>query len=36
VTSAFFDRYLKGARGALARMVRSGDVPGIAHVSVFR
>jgi fermentation-respiration switch protein FrsA (DUF1100 family) len=36
VTIAFFDRYLKGSRGALARMIRLGDVPGVAHVSAFR
>lgn len=36
VTIAFFDRYLKGFRGARARITRAGDVPGISHVSVFR
>jgi hypothetical protein len=36
VTIAFFDLYLKEARGALARMIRLGDVAGVAHVSVFR
>jgi fermentation-respiration switch protein FrsA (DUF1100 family) len=36
VTIAFFDRYLMQSRGALALMIRVGDVPGVAHVSVFR
>jgi fermentation-respiration switch protein FrsA (DUF1100 family) len=36
VTTAFFDRYLKGTRGALERMTRVADVPGLSHVSVFR
>ena len=32
VTVAFLDRYLKGGRRALARMVAAGNVPGIAHL----
>jgi hypothetical protein len=30
VTIAFLDRYLKGKRGALARMEAAGNVPGLA------
>jgi fermentation-respiration switch protein FrsA (DUF1100 family) len=36
VTIAFFDRYLKGDRAALGRMVRAGDVPGVSHLAVVR
>jgi fermentation-respiration switch protein FrsA (DUF1100 family) len=32
VTVAFLDRYLKGGRRALARMVAAGNVPGVAHL----
>jgi dienelactone hydrolase len=32
VTVAFLDRYLKGGRRAVARMIASGDVPGVAHL----
>jgi dienelactone hydrolase len=32
VTIAFFDRYLKGARGALAAMARAGNQPGVASL----
>jgi dienelactone hydrolase len=35
VTIAFFDHYLKGLRGALGRITRVGDLPGISHLSVF-
>jgi dienelactone hydrolase len=31
-TTAFFDRYLKGDRGAVRRLLRAGDVPGISRV----
>jgi fermentation-respiration switch protein FrsA (DUF1100 family) len=34
VTTAFFDRYLKGLRGALRQMVRVGDVRGVASLTV--
>ena len=33
VSIAFLDRYLKGMRGALARMFRAGDVRGVSQVS---
>jgi dienelactone hydrolase len=36
VSTAFFDRYLKGQQGALQRMTEDGDVAGVSHVSVFR
>jgi dienelactone hydrolase len=36
VTVAFFDRYLKGDRGALRRMVRTGDIRGVSHLEVDR
>lgn len=32
VTIAFFDRYLKGSHGALARMKAAGHVPGVADL----
>jgi fermentation-respiration switch protein FrsA (DUF1100 family) len=35
VSTAFFDRYLKGQRGALSRMTDDGDVTGVSHVSAF-
>jgi hypothetical protein len=34
VTVAFLDRYLKGDRGAVARMVSAADRPGIAALQV--
>jgi dienelactone hydrolase len=33
VTIAFFDRYLKGERGALPRLISAGNVPGQSTVS---
>ncbi len=33
VTIAFLDRYLKGLPGALHRMIRAGDVPGISALT---
>jgi predicted dienelactone hydrolase len=36
VSTAFFDRYLKGQPGALKRMTDDGDVAGVSHVSAFR
>jgi predicted dienelactone hydrolase len=36
VTIAFFDRYLKRDGGALRRMARGGDVPGVSHLQVER
>jgi fermentation-respiration switch protein FrsA (DUF1100 family) len=36
VTIAFFDRYLKGDRAALTRMVQAGDARGVSHLVVDR
>jgi dienelactone hydrolase len=33
VTIAFFDKYLGGGRGALARMIGAGNVPGVAQLT---
>ena len=33
VSIAFLDRYLRGVRGALARMFRAGDIGGVSRVS---
>lgn len=31
-TTAFLDAYVKGERGAVKRLVRDGDVPGVASI----